>query len=212
MKTGFQRYADVFAALDFPVELNIEKGIQHFGAGQTLAFPKKQNVIWVGIAPFAKHAAKMYPLDKMAEVKDILIKQPGIQILVFASRDEAGILSTWEKESDRIIITAGKTDFKAELQLISALDVMISMDSANMHLASLAGVPVISVWGGTHPFLGFYGWGQDIKNAVQTDLPCRPSSVFGNKECPVHGAAGCMQEITPQMIAGRSLEVLKITH
>lgn len=85
---------------------------------------------------------------------------------------------------------------------------MLSMDSANMHLASLYGIPVVSVWGGTHPFAGFYGWGQDLKNAIQTELPCRPSSVYGNKPCPVHGKEGCMSYIIPQMITDKINEVL----
>ncbi|RZL98110.1 MAG: glycosyl transferase family 1, partial [Pedobacter sp.] len=90
----------------------------------------------------------------------------------------------------------------------STLNVMISMDSANMHLASLQGIPVVSIWGGTHPFLGFYGWRQPLANAIQIDLPCRPSSVFGNKQCPVHGAAGCMQDITPQMIYEKVMSII----
>ena len=70
-----------------------------------------------------------------------------------------------------------------ELVLMSHLDVMISMDSANMHLASLVATPVVSVWGATHPYAGFMGWGQSEDNAVQVDLPCRPCSIYGNKVC-----------------------------
>jgi ADP-heptose:LPS heptosyltransferase len=63
------------------------------------------------------------------------------------------------------------------------MEVVVSMDSANMHLASLVGVPVISVWGATHPFAGFTGWRQQAVNNIQLNLPCRPCSVFGNKSC-----------------------------
>lgn len=105
---------------------------------------------------------------------------------------------------------AGKYSFEQELKIISQMDVMISMDSANMHLASLFGVPVVSVWGGTHPFLGFYGWGQKMENVVQSDLPCRPSSVFGKKDCPVHGKNGCMQEVTAEMIVKRVTAILSV--
>lgn len=64
---------------------------------------------------------------------------------------------------------------------MSRLDAMVSMDSANMHLASVVGTPVVSVWGATHPFAGFMGWGQPAENAIQVeDLSCRPCSVYGN--------------------------------
>jgi ADP-heptose:LPS heptosyltransferase len=88
---------------------------------------------------------------------------------------------------------------KDELALMSKMQVMVTMDSANMHLASLVNVPVVSVWGPTHPHAGFYGLGQDPTNAVQLSLACRPCSVFGNKKC-WRGDHACMQEITPKTI------------
>lgn len=40
----------------------------------------------------------------------------------------------------------GKLNMRTELNLMSHLDVMLSMDSANMHLASLVNIPVVSIW------------------------------------------------------------------
>jgi ADP-heptose:LPS heptosyltransferase len=86
-----------------------------------------------------------------------------------------------------------------ELILMSHLDVMLSMDSANMHLASLTGIPVISVWGATHPYAGFMGWGQKAENAIQTTLECRPCSIFGQKSCH-RGDYACLYQIKPEII------------
>ena len=58
---------------------------------------------------------------------------------------------------------AGKYKFKEELALISNLDLMVSMDSSNGHLAAIYGVPIVTLWGVTHPFLGFAPFGQHIK-------------------------------------------------
>ena len=90
---------------------------------------------------------------------------------------------------------------------MSHLDVMLSMDSANMHLASITGTKVVSVWGATHPYAGFMGWNQDEANAVQLPLPCRPCSVYGNKPCRSNDYA-CLQGITPEMIADKIDTVL----
>jgi len=68
-----------------------------------------------------------------------------------------------------------------------------------MHLASLYNVPVISIWGATHHYAGFYGWGQDEKNIVGIDLNCRPCSVFGNKPC-FRGDHACMNWISEKTI------------
>ena len=86
-----------------------------------------------------------------------------------------------------------------ELILMSHLDVMVSMDSANMHLASITGTKVVSVWGATHPYAGFMGWRQSEDNAVQLPLACRPCSIFGNKPCR-RGDFACMTGIKPEMI------------
>lgn len=96
-----------------------------------------------------------------------------------------------------VISTAGKLTLNSELALMSHLDVMLSMDSANMHLASLVNIPVISIWGATHPYAGFMGWKQLSTHAVQVDLPCRPCSVFGNKPC-LRKDYACLQGITPE--------------
>lgn len=203
LKTTFDRYEEVFAKLGFPVKLIKTEGITCLKPDGSLLPVSHSRNQFLGVAPFAKHNAKMYPLERMHQVVEILAAKSTNQIFLFGSSAEAGVLRSWKQEHQNIHIVAGTLPFSDELNLISQMDVMVTMDSANMHLASLYGVPVVSVWGGTHPYLGFYGWAQDIENAVQTDLPCRPSSVFGKKDCPVHGKAGCMQEISPQMIVAQ---------
>lgn len=209
LKTGFQRYAAVFEKAGLPLHLNIERGYKDLYADESLLPFKRNSHRLIGIAPFAKHNAKMYPLHKMEALVTQLANEKDTDILLFGSKAEVPLMESCLQKGDNIFMMAGRLSLAQELNVIAQLDVMLSMDSANMHLASLVGVPVVSVWGGTHPFLGFYGWGQDYENIVQADLPCRPSSVFGNKDCPVHGSAGCMQEITPGMIFDKIIEVLE---
>ena len=135
----------------------------------------------------------------MQEVVKLLLAHPNIRLYLFGGRAEAAQLQQWADAWPGVENCAGKMSFAAELQLIAHLDVMISMDSANMHLASLYGVSVVSIWGATHPFAGFYGWGQKASNAVQTDLYCRPCSVFGNKQGPRDDLA-CLHRISPLMV------------
>jgi ADP-heptose:LPS heptosyltransferase len=209
LKTSFQRYADVFVKLGFPLQLNKEIGITSLQPNVSLLpFAKIGNEKIIGIAPFAKHSAKMYPLQKMLEVINMLLTDNKNKILLFGTASEIAQLENSGLNHPNIFSMTGRLSFADELNVISQLDVMLSMDSANMHLASLYNVPVVSLWGGTHPYLGFYGWGQAEKNKLQIDLPCRPSSVFGNKPCPVHGDAGCMQDITPQMVVEKVQQVL----
>jgi ADP-heptose:LPS heptosyltransferase len=209
LKTSFERYADVFLKLGLPIELHKEIGITVLKPNASLLpFTKMANEKIIGIAPFAKHNAKMYPLQKMIEVITMLLNHDENKILLFGTASEIAQLDNTILSHPNIFSMAGRLSFSDELNVISQLDVMLSMDSANMHLASLYNVSVVSLWGGTHPYLGFYGWGQAEKNLLQINLPCRPSSVFGNKPCPVHGDAGCMQDITPQMVVEKVQDVL----
>jgi ADP-heptose:LPS heptosyltransferase len=164
---------------------------------------------YVGIAPFAKHKGKMYPLSLMEQVVENLSVLSGIKILLFGGgQEEKSILSDWEVRFKNTISLAGKVKLNDELLVMSHLDLMITMDSANMHLACLAGTPVISIWGATHPFAGFYGWNQLQQNSIQIDnLECRPCSVFGNKPCFRKDYA-CLIGIKPKVIVDKVVQLL----
>lgn len=161
---------------------------------------------WIGVAPFAQHRGKIYPLPLMAELIGKLSEKG--TVFIFGGGDyEREYAEAMEQKYPGVVSVIGKIRLASELDLISNLDVKVTMDSAAMHMASLVGVPVVSVWGATHPFAGFYGFGQDMGNAVQLDLDCRPCSVYGNKKC-MWGDWRCLERIHPEVIAARVGEVL----
>lgn len=206
LKTSFQRYTDVFTAIDLPFVLDTQQSVfpqrTLSDKAATLFQPGKKKI---GIAPFAKHEEKMYPIEKTLVMMGSLLSDPNNQVfLLGGGRDEIMMLTEWGKQFPGVVSLAGKFSFKEELAIISHLDILISMDSANMHLASLFGVPVVSVWGATHPYAGFYGWGQKKENAVQIDLYCRPCSVFGNKPC-YRGDHACMKQLPESWITTKAL-------
>jgi ADP-heptose:LPS heptosyltransferase len=209
--TSFQRYANVLKVLGLPVDIRFSSIYGTSQADMATLEPivgKKETDRWIGIAPFATHAGKIYPQEKMEEVVKILSQQPHTRIFLFGGgAKEVQVLSSWESKYPTATCIAGKLKMDAELTLMSNLDVMVSMDSGNMHLASLVNTPVVSIWGATHPFAGFLGWKQDEKNVVQIDMPCRPCSVFGNKPC-LRKDYACLHQITPKMIVERIENIL----
>ena len=151
----------------------------------------------IGIAPFAKHKGKQWPLEYMEEVVSALSKSGKFSVFLFGGGEkEVYELSLWERKFPGVKSFAGIGSLCQELQQMKETDLMICMDSSNMHFASSEKVPVISVWGATHPFAGFYGWGQDPENAVMAPAECRPCSVFGNKEC-FRGDYICLNGLKP---------------
>lgn len=161
--------------------------------------PADDKEMLIGIAPFAQHAGKIWPLEKMELLVSMLSEKENCRILLFGSAKEASQLQPWEERYHNVESLAGKHSFAEELRYISSLHVMVSMDSANMHFASCLGIPVVSIWGATHPSRGFYGWRQNPDWAVQSDMSCRPCSKYGNKPCK-HGNYPCLAQITPEQV------------
>lgn len=210
LKTTHQRYADVFSALGF--SLNLQKA--PLLAKRPLTEKSKQLLEFgeakrIGIAPFAAFEGKMYPLDLMEQVISQLSNTHKI-LLFGGGKKEQNQLEAWEKQFSNTVNIVGKHTFSEELDLISNLDMMLAMDSGNAHLASLFGVPTVTLWGVTHPYAGFYPFGQDIENALLADrekFPLVPTSVYGNK-MPA-GYSEAMRTIHPEDILKKIQTILK---
>ena len=209
LSTSFDRYRNVFRELgyDFPYDFTTLFTEPPAINDVIRTLTGEKNGVWIGIAPFAAYKEKMYPLEKMEQVISELQNRRGIKIILFGSHAESVHLQEWEEKYQHVVNVAGKLTLEEELILISHLDCMISMDSANMHLASLVNTRVVSIWGATHPFAGFMGWGQRINDTVQIDLYCRPCSVFGNKTC-YRGDWACMHLIAPVRIVEKVMAVI----
>lgn len=202
-----ERYADVFRALGFKFQLTHQLKRDKKHLSPALQQYVESNTSVIGISPFAKHKEKVYPLEKMELVVQELTKR-NYKVLIFGGgAEEAAIAAHWENQYPNTQSLINKITLTEELQIISNLDVMVSMDSSGMHMASLMGTPVVSIWGATHPFAGFLGYGQSEDDCVQIDLYCRPCSVFGNKTC-YRGDYACMHGIESGMIVERIIRKL----
>ncbi|AZA80271.1 lipopolysaccharide heptosyltransferase family protein [Chryseobacterium sp. G0186] len=187
LKKTVERYADVFREMGFKVELS-----------QKLR-PLSAHKSGIGFAPFAQHKGKMLPLEKSYELARILAQKHTVYFFG-GGKKETETLEAWEKQIPNTKSLSGKLSLSEELNKIAELEVMISMDSANMHLASLVGTRCISIWGATHPYAGFLGFGQSEDDVIQVkDLSCRPCSVFGDKEC-YRGDWACLEEFNIQKV------------
>ena len=215
LPTSFENYAEVFAKLGFTLEKNLFTSIFPPEGGDMTQLPelfrdKKEGEKWIGIAPFAAHQGKIYPKEQMKEVvRTLVANHPDYSIFLFGrGKEEEETFNQWTKEMPQCTFVSQHIDtLRQELILMSHLDVMVSMDSANMHLASLTGTPVVSIWGATHPMAGFLGWNQHLENAVQLNLDCRPCSIYGQKPC-IHGDFRCMTGIKPEMILEKITKII----
>ena len=194
--TSFERYAKVLEQLGFPTKPQFVK----LDYSSFCEIQKAPNETWIGIAPFAKHPAKVYPLEKMEQLIKALSERKNTTIFLFGGgNEEKRQIAELCAKYPNVQAAKSQQGLKVELALMGQLNVMLSMDSANMHLASLVGTRVVSIWGGTHPYAGFLGWNQKPSDCVQVDLPCRPCSVYGNKPC-FRSDYACLNGIAPKQI------------
>ena len=193
LPTTIERYQDVLQRLGLSVQLHP----QRTNGGERVG---------IGIAPFAAHKGKIYPLKKMEEVVRLLANVGEPIYLFGAGKKEQTILEQWAETYPNVTSLAGKQDMAKEIAIMRGLRLMVTMDSANMHLASIAGTRVLSIWGATHPAAGFLGYGQSESDFIQRNLPCRPCSVYGNKPCS-YGDYHCL-DIAPEEVANRIQQAL----
>lgn len=211
LKTTHERYADVFAKIGLPVDLSqVSLLAKERLSRKTLTLIDRNTKKWIGVAPFAAHEGKMYPLNLMELVLRDLNATKNYQILLFGGgQTEQAQLDDLEKKLDCCTSVAGKISFQEELALISNLDLMLSMDSANAHLAAMYGIPTLTLWGVTHPYAGFYPFGQDANNALLADreqFPEIPTSIYGNK-MPT-GYEKAIETIRPEHVVLKVKEIL----
>ncbi|MGO4820067.1 MULTISPECIES: glycosyltransferase family 9 protein [unclassified Flavobacterium] len=199
----FERHAAVFATLGFPLDLSGPSFTE-----KAKLSPEILDIIGgnaqklIAIAPFAQYDAKVYPLDLMREVIHSLAQNSNYKILLFGGgKKEIEILNSLAEGNDNVVSIAGKMKLQQELDVISNVAVMLSMDSGNGHIAAMQGVPVISLWGATHPYAGFIPFNQPLSNSLTADreqYPLLPTSVYGNKM--VEGYQDAMRTIAPQKV------------
>lgn len=187
---------------------------------RTLFGDKPAEERWVGIAPFAAHAGKAYPLDMMARAAALIAGSDEggkTRLFWFGGNAEADMLDTVSTQLPHSHVVAGAgLGFDGELALMSQLDVLVSMDSGNMHMAAMMGTDTVSVWGATHPDVGFgpvtVTPGQKHVLLQSPDFDCRPCSVFGNKTCRRAGGVSmppCLAAVSPEAVCNAVIQQIR---
>ncbi|ERJ60642.1 hypothetical protein M472_17945 [Sphingobacterium paucimobilis HER1398] len=199
LKLTTERYADVLRALGFDIQLSHKLEKTDRSVPKELAIDFSTTKKSIGIAPFAQHAFKVLPLEKMTEVIAYLSKNNYATYIFGGGSNEQEIADNWAKSYPNVKNLINQFSVSQELDIIANLDLMLSMDSSGMHMASLVGTRCISIWGATHPYAGFLGYGQSQKDIIQVEHANRPSSVYGNKPCDCDGTEA-IDLVTSQMV------------
>jgi ADP-heptose:LPS heptosyltransferase len=205
------RYRNVFEQLELKCESRFTRLYHGKSLPESPLVPAKEpGQRWIAVSPFSAHDGKVYPIELMEQVVHLLSQHENYQIfLMGGGKAEKIALRKIVRNNKRVISMAEiKHGFLDEYALLGQCDVMLTMDSANMHLASLMGLKSVTIWGATAPCCGFQGYGQDGSHDIQLDLDCRPCSIYGERDCR-YDDYRCLAGIKPEVIVKRVEDVVK---
>jgi len=204
LKHSVERYMDVFARAG--LDAKTADGPWITSSPEVVENAMKISGIMsglnIGVAPFAKHELKMWPVENMVALLKLISNNRDPRFWLFGGPEESDLLNSFQKKVPGSVKLSGRLNLEEELGLMTKLSFMIAMDSSNMHMAALAGTKVISIWGTTDPLTGFGAWMQPEEYFISIpvdELTCRPCTVYGKGEC-WRGDHACMEWLTPKMV------------
>ena len=175
-----------------------------------IVVPKEEGQRWIAISPFSSHTNKAYPLELMEQVIAGLVQHENYFVfLMGGGKSEKIALRTIARKYKNVISMAEvKHKFIDEYALFAKCDLMLTMESDNMHLASMVDLQAMTIWGPTSPACGYLGYNQIVEDDIQLDMDCRPCSINGDKQCKF-GDFRCLKNISPEYIVQHVIEAVE---
>jgi len=213
LRHSIERYCEAFLKAGFPLTLTGGPWIipSPEALSKIASITGTYEELIIGIAPYTKHKLKMWPEEYMIRLLGMISEKHKTKFFLFGGNEESEKLTNFQARLAGSFNTSGFLTLDEELALMSRLDLMIAMDSSNMHMAALTGAKVISIWGGTDPLSGFAAWMQPEEHTISIpvdELTCRPCTIYGKGECK-RGDLACMNWLTPELVFKR-IDKLKI--
>lgn len=126
----------------------------------------------------------------------------GAQLVIVGSESDAPLAAAIVDAAPGAIDATGRLSLLASAELIGRCRVLVSNDSAPMHLASAMGTPTVAIFGPTVPDFGFGPLAPRSVVVGHDALPCRPCDRHGPHRCPL-GHHRCMRDLPPDLVADR---------
>jgi len=156
---------------------------------------------FVTIAPGSVWFTKKFPEEKFAKLCDLLFNVNTKIFLIGGKKDKPASDFIQNNSKNRNIINVtGNLSIMESAELIKRSKVLVTNDSAPLHIANAVETDVIAIFGATVPAFGFYPIGENDVIVETNGLSCRPCGIHGGKKCPI-GTFVCMKDIDERLIS-----------
>jgi heptosyltransferase-2 len=163
----------------------------------------------IAIAPGSLWATKRWPLDHYKSLVGGLI-QGGCTVVLIGGEDDAELYELLAQHfpSDRVLNGCGCFTPLQSAEMLKRSRVLVTNDSAPMHLAAAVGTPCVAIFGPTVPEFGFTPFGPQHIIIERKALWCRPCTPHGGVRCPI-GTHEFMTEISVNEVSQAVFHLLE---
>lgn len=159
-------------------------------------------------APGSIWYTKRFPYKKFSNVFNLL-KEYDLKICLIGSNDDIDLCNSIISisENKNVLNFSGKLSLLETVELISRSNLILTNDSAPLHMANAVGTKVIALFGATIPGFGFYPYGEKDRIIEINGLKCRPCRIHGGNKCPIR-TFDCMNLISENDVMESIVESL----
>ena len=162
----------------------------------------------IALAPGSVWATKRWLPEYFAQLSDELHRLGYHTVLIGGPGDREIGETVCHLATNKPLNAVGRLPLRASAELIRRSKMLISNDSAPMHLAVAVRTPVVAIFGPTVREFGFYPIGEYDAVAEIEGLSCRPCGRHGHQRCPI-GTFDCMIKLTPDRVLNLANQILE---
>jgi heptosyltransferase-2 len=189
------RYPEVFPDHDDIAVVN-KLLTQHTNGGSNL----------VAVAPGSVWPTKRWPKESYSQLCKQFSNQGTSVFLIGGSDDKILCDDISNKVGSKVFCVAGQLTLRQSAELLKRCSVLVTNDSAPLHMAAAVGIPTVAIFGPTIPGFGFYPYRSNSR-VIEKVLSCRPCSIHGSKKCPIN-THECMTEISASEVMKAAVELM----
>jgi heptosyltransferase-2 len=167
------------------------------------------NERFVALAHGSVWFTKKFPKEKVVRLVESLVGDGIPVMLIGGIKDlEAGGEINRSVKNELLHDFTGKLNVLESAELIRRAEVLITNDSAPLHIGNAVETPVYAIFGSTITGFGFFPYGPGDKVYETNGLSCRPCGIHGKNACPT-GTFDCMLKIDETVIARDVIQLFR---